>query len=131
MASVTILTVRRPAGIVGQPYSVPYSISKGGIRSLSIALGQELENHEYIHVCTVHPSIVDTPVYQQAANYTGKAINPPTSATPPQKVAEAILKLTDEPQREVFVGKLNLQMRLGRNISPKLFEGNAEDNNGV
>lgn len=110
------------AGIVGQPYSVPYSISKGGIRSLSISLGQELENHDHIHVCTVHPSIVDTPVYDQAANFTGQAINPPTSATPPQEVVKAIIKLTEKPQREVFVGKLNLQMRLGRTISPKLFD---------
>lgn len=118
----TLINMGSVAGIVGQPYSVPYSISKGGIRSLSISLGQELEGHDHIHVCTVHPSIVDTPVYQQAANYTGQAINPPTSATPPQDVVKAIIKLTDKPQREVFVGKLNLQMRLGRNISPKLFD---------
>jgi short-subunit dehydrogenase len=118
----TLINMGSVSGIVGQPYSVPYSVSKGGIRSLSIALGQELESHEHIHVCTVHPSIVDTPVYDQAANYTGRAINPPTSATPPQEVVEAIIKLTEEPQREVFVGKLNLQMRLGRTLSPKLFD---------
>lgn len=118
----TLINMGSVAGIVGQPYSVPYSISKGGIRSLSISLGQELEGHEHIHVCTVHPSIVDTPVYDQAANYTGQEINPPTSATPPQDVVKAILKLTEKPQREVFVGKLNLQMRLGRTISPKLFD---------
>lgn len=118
----TLINMGSVAGIVGQPYSVPYSISKGGIRSLSIALGQELEGHDHIHVCTVHPSIVDTPVYDQAANYTGHGINPPTSATLPQEVVKAILKLTEKPQREVFVGKLNLQMRLGRTISPKLFD---------
>lgn len=57
------------AGVVGQPYSTPYSISKAGIRLLSISLGQELENETDIYVCTVHPSIVDTPVYQNAANF--------------------------------------------------------------
>lgn len=118
----TLINMGSVAGIVGQPYSVPYSISKGAIRSLSKSLGQELEDHESIHVCTVHPSIVDTPVYQQAANLTGKAINPPTSATPPEKVVEAIIKLTEKPQREVFVGKLNFEMRLGRTLSPKLFD---------
>lgn len=110
------------AGIIGQPFSTPYSISKGGVRSLSISLGQELENHKHIHVCTVHPSIVDTPVFNQAANYTGRAINPPTSATPPEEVVKAIIKLTEKPQREVFVGKLNLEMRLGRKFTPKLFD---------
>ncbi|RDV11310.1 SDR family NAD(P)-dependent oxidoreductase [Pontibacter diazotrophicus] len=118
----TLINMGSVSGIVGQPYSVPYSVSKGAIRSLSLSLGQELEGHEHIHVCTVHPSIVDTPVYDLAANYTGRAINPPTSATPPQEVVEAIIKLTKKPKREVFVGKLNLQMRLGRTLSPKLFD---------
>lgn len=118
----TLINMGSVSGIVGQPYSVPYSISKGGIRSLTISLGQELENHANIHVCTVHPSIVDTPVYQNAANYTGREINPPTSATHPQEVVKAILKLTKKPEREVFVGKLNLQMRMGRSLSPKLFD---------
>ena len=118
----TLINMGSVAGIVGQPYSVPYSISKGGIRSLTISLGQELEGHDRIHVCTVHPSIVDTPVYDQAANYTGAEINPPTSATPVQKVVKAIIKLTYKPQREVYVGKLNLQMRLGRSLSPKIFD---------
>jgi short-subunit dehydrogenase len=110
------------AGIVGQPYSTPYSISKGAIRALGISLGQELENEKHIHVCTVHPSIVDTPVFQNAANYSGQTINPPTSATPVLKVVKAILKLTKHPQREVFVGKRNLLIRLNRSLSPKLFD---------
>lgn len=118
----TLINMGSVAGIVGQPYSVPYSISKGGIRSLTISLGQELEDYKNIHVCTVHPSIVDTPVYDAAANYTGRAINPPTSATPPEDVVATIIKLTKKPQREAFVGKLNLQMRLGRQLSPKLFD---------
>lgn len=110
------------AGIVGQPYSSPYSISKAGIRALGISLGQELENEKHIHICTVHPSIVDTPVYQNAANFTGHAINPPTSATPAKKVARAILKLSQQPQKEVFVGKRNLLIRMNRSLAPKLFD---------
>lgn len=110
------------AGVVGQPYSTPYSISKGGVQSLGISLGQELENYKYIHVCTLHPSIVDTPVFQNAANYSGHSINPPTSATPVTKVVKAILKLTKNPKKETFVGKRNLQIRLNRSLTPKLFD---------
>ena len=110
------------AGIIGQPYSTPYSISKAGIRALGISLGQEFENHRNIHICTVHPSIVDTPVYQNAANYSKQAINPPTSATQTGKVARAILELTQHPQREVFVGKRNLLLRMNRSLTPKLFD---------
>lgn len=110
------------AGIVGQPYSTPYSISKAGIQALGISLGQELENEKHIHVCTVHPSIVDTPVFRNAANFTGQAINPPTSTTPTGEVVKAILKLTKHPQPEVFVGKRNLLIRMSRTITPKLFD---------
>ena len=110
------------AGIVGQPFSTPYSISKAGIRALGISLGQELENEKHIHVCTVHPSIVDTPVFQNAANFTGQSINPPTSATPVVEVAKAILKLSKRPEKEVFVGKRNLLIRMNRSLAPKLFD---------
>lgn len=118
----TLINMGSIAGVVGQPYSVPYSISKGGIRALGIALGQELETEKHIHVCTVLPSIVDTPVYQHAANYSGESVNPPTSATPAQEVVKAILSLTQKPQREVFVGKRNLPIRLGRKLAPSLFD---------
>lgn len=118
----TLINMASVSGIVGQPYSVPYSASKAGIHGLSKALSQELENEKYIHVCTVHPSVIDTPIYQNSGNYTGKEINPPTSASPAYKVAHAVLRLTENPKKEVFVGKLNLQMRLGRNIAPKIFD---------
>lgn len=118
----TLINMSSLAGIVGQPYSTPYSISKAGIRALGISLGQELENDPHIHVCTVHPSIVDTPVYQNAANFTGNAINPPTSATPAKKVAKAIIKLGEHPQREVYVGKRNTLIRMNRSLAPKLFD---------
>lgn len=110
------------AAVVGQPYSTPYSISKGGVRSLGISLGQENENYKNIHVCTLHPSIVDTPIFQNTANYSGHSINPPTSATPVREVVKAILKLAKHPKKEAFVGKRNLQIRLNRSLTPKFFD---------
>lgn len=107
---------------IGQAYSTPYSLSKAAIRNLSISLGQEMGKWKNIHVCTVLPSIVDTPIFQKAANYTGRSINPPTSVTPANKVAQTIMKLTKKPQPEVYVGKRNLLLRLGRNLAPKLFD---------
>ena len=118
----TLINMGSLAGIVGQPYSTPYSISKAGIKALGISLGQELKNEPHIHVCTVHPSIVDTPIFQKAANFTGLAVNPPTSATPAIEVAKAILKLIKHPQQEVFVGKRNMLIRMNRKLAPKLFD---------
>lgn len=118
----TLINISSVTGIVGQAYSTPYSITKFGIRGLSDSLGQELANKKHIHVCTVMPSVIDTPIFQHSANYTGKAINPPVSAVPAQKVAEVILSLVKNPQKEVYVGKSTFLMRLTRFLSPTLFD---------
>lgn len=70
------------AGIVGQPYSTPYSVSKGTVRGLGIYLGQELENEKHIHVCTVHPSIVDTPVFRNLPITQGRLLTHPPLPLP-------------------------------------------------
>lgn len=118
----TLINVSSVTGVVGQAFSTPYSITKFGIRGLSDSLGQELENKKHIHVCTVLPSVIDTPIYTHAANYSGHAINPPVAAAPAEKVANTILKLTVKPEKETFVGKSTFIMRLFRFVSPALFD---------
>ena len=118
----TLINVSSVTGVVGQAYSTPYSTTKFGIRGLSDSLGQELANKKQIRVCTVLPGVIDTPIYQHAANYTGKAINPPVSAVPAHDVADVILELVKNPKKEVYVGKSTFLMRLTRFLSPTLFD---------
>lgn len=107
-----LINISSITGVVGQAYSTPYSVTKFGIRGLSDSLGQELSNKKQIDVCTVPPAVIDTPIYQHAANYTGKTTNPPLSAVPAQDVAKVMLKLIKKPKKEVYVGKLTFSMRL-------------------
>jgi short-subunit dehydrogenase len=90
------------------PYSAAYSISKAAVRSLSISLRSELarEGVDGVKVCTVLPATIDTPFYQNAANYTGrrpKAMPPVYTA---ERVAKAIVGLVDRPRRETVAGGL-------------------------
>ena len=92
-----------------------------------MSLRQELalDGAKHIHVCTVMPATIDTPLFQHAANYTGRAAKtmPPVYAA--DKVAKTVVKLAERPQREVFVGNsgrfMNLQQMLAPGMTERMF----------
>lgn len=117
-----LINLSAVVGITGQPYSLAYTTSKFAIRGFSIALQQELAEEKNIHICTVLPGIIDTPLYQQAANYMGKEAQAPGPAKDAEEVAEAIVKLVDNPQNELIIGNYSrIPASLSRKFSPKLF----------
>jgi NAD(P)-dependent dehydrogenase (short-subunit alcohol dehydrogenase family) len=98
-----LINVASMVAVTGEPYFTPYVISKFAIRGMSTSLRQELAN-ENIEVCTVLPAVVDTPLYNQSANYMGKAIKAPGIPMPAEEVADAICGLIEDPESEIFVG---------------------------
>lgn len=65
------------------PYVSAYATSKYGVLGFSEVLRQELKSDRGIHVCTVLPGSIDTPIFRHAANYTGREIRPvPPVASP-------------------------------------------------
>ncbi len=109
---------------VPQPYTSSYTLSKAAIRSLGMSLRQELtlDGSHDIHVCTVMPATIDTPLFQHAANYTGRAVRamPPVIST--VRVARTIVNLAKRPRREVTVGNAGRQFMLIRAFAPALAE---------
>ncbi|HYH22750.1 MAG TPA: SDR family oxidoreductase [Azospirillum sp.] len=106
---------------VGQRYASPYVSSKFAVRGFSESLRQELVDEPGIHVCTVMPGSIDTPLWQHAANFTGRAVRPPGSVHPPEEVAQAIVTLARAPKPEVFVGAGRVA-ELGHALAPALTE---------
>jgi short-subunit dehydrogenase len=107
-----------------QPYTSAYVISKFGVRALGESLRQELilDGANDIHVCTVLPASIDTPFFQHAANYTGraaKALNPVYDA---EKVAKTMVRCARRPRREVVVGNAGRLLALQRTLSLGLYE---------
>ncbi|GAA1905330.1 SDR family oxidoreductase [Streptomyces sodiiphilus] len=102
----TIVNVSSVVAVVSQPYTPAYSMSKAAIRSLSAGVRQELrtEGEEGIQVCTVLPAAIDTPLFEQGANYTGRKVLAMPPVYTPERVAHAIVKLVRRPCREVIVG---------------------------
>ena len=76
---------------IGAPWLTAYVSSKFAVRGFSEALRQELADLPDIHVCTVSPSPIDTPIFASTANYSGQAVKAPPRTYPPEQVARAIL----------------------------------------
>jgi short-subunit dehydrogenase len=109
---------------VPQPYTSPYVISKHGIRALGESLRQELslDGAKDIHVCTVMPATIDTPFFQHAANYTGRAAKAMPPVYPAERVAQTILRCAKRPKREVFVGNSARMLSSQFTMTPGLTE---------
>lgn len=107
-----------------QPYTSAYVCSKFAVRALSSCLRMEisLEKQPDIHVCNVMPSAIDTPFFQHAANYTGRAVKALDPAYKPEKVARAIAELIVNPKAEIVVGRTGKLMMAKAALAPRLFE---------
>ena len=117
-----LINVSSIVGKTGQPFTVPYTISKAAIISLSECLRMELADATGIHVCTVLPPSIDTPLFQHGANYSGYAIKPMEPIYTADKVVDAIVRLTKSPRREVFIGTMAKFSAAAHKISPSLVE---------
>lgn len=126
----TLINVSSIVGKVSQPYASSYVVTKHAIRALGMSLRQELRDARGIHVCTVMPATIDTPLFQHAANYTGKAVKAMPPVYPPERVARTIVTLAIFPRREVLVGgsarMMALQQLLSARISERLLAGMVE-----
>ncbi|MCA2216135.1 SDR family NAD(P)-dependent oxidoreductase [Jidongwangia harbinensis] len=104
------------------PYISAYVTAKWGLRGLIRTLRQELRDAPDIHLCTVAPGSVDTPIYTSAANYAGFVGRPPPPVDPPEKMAEAIVGLADKPRAEVSVGATNRLIEFGFVALPGVYD---------
>ncbi|MDX3659676.1 SDR family NAD(P)-dependent oxidoreductase [Streptomyces sp. ID05-26A] len=97
------IAVNSLLGSITVPQMGAYSTAKWGQRAILRTLQQETRDERGVHVCIVSPGSVNTPVYDQAANYTGRAARPPIPVLSPDRVATAIVRLADRPRRHVSV----------------------------
>lgn len=123
------------------PYVIPYVVSKHGIRAFSECLRQGLRDEPAdIHVCTVMPESVDTPIFQHAANYTGHRAKPVSPVIAVERTARAIVGAVRRPRGEITVGQTGHAVALiagllpgpvFERIAPRLFESTALEESGA
>ena len=77
-----LINVASMAATMGIPYGSAYNSSKWAVRGFADCLREELRQ-DGIHVVTVMPASIDTPLFDHAANYTGKVMKPMEPVYPP------------------------------------------------
>jgi NAD(P)-dependent dehydrogenase (short-subunit alcohol dehydrogenase family) len=109
-------------GHITATYMSAYTTAKWGQRGLVRTLRQETRDAPDIHICLLQPGSVDTPIYTSAANYAGRVGRPPPPVDPPERMADAILRLADHPRAELSVGLTNGIIRFAFTALPPVYD---------
>jgi short-subunit dehydrogenase len=104
------------------PFMSSYVMSKWAVSGLARALQTEVRSQPDVEVSLVTPGSVDTPIYQRAGNYIGRVGRPPPPVAKADRVAAAIVALTENPKREVSIGLANPLMEFGFRHLPGLYD---------
>ena len=122
--SGVLINVSSILGAVSIPYGHAYAMSKFAVRALSGSLRQELwlGGQRGVKVCTVMPATIDTPLFQNSANYTGHKVRAMPPVYSPERVARTIVDAVRLPRREVVVGPLGHVLVQQNKLAPRLTE---------
>ena len=109
-------------GRITSPYVSAYVTSKFAIRAFSECLREELRDAPDIHVITILPQAVDTPIFRRAANFSGRGVRCLPLSREPQDIAERIVACAQDPKREVTDRRFGRLLEAARALSPALWE---------
>jgi NAD(P)-dependent dehydrogenase (short-subunit alcohol dehydrogenase family) len=117
-----LAVVNSVLGNVAVPLMGSYVTAKWGQLGLVRTLQQEIRDEPGISVSIVQPGGVDTPIYVQAASWTGSTGRPPPPVYSPQRVARKVLSTLDRPRRIVQAGLFNPLITAGFRLLPGVYD---------
>ncbi len=109
-------------GNVTAPTMGSYVAAKWGQLGLVRTLQVETRDEPGISISIVQPGGVNTPIYSQAASWTGSTGRPPPPVYSPFRVARRVLSTLDRPRRVVQAGVLNHVVTAGFRIVPGIYD---------
>lgn len=118
----SLIIVNSLVGSIVAPSMGAYATAKWGQLGLARTLQLEARTTKGVHVGVVTPGSVNTPIYYQAANVTGRAPRPPWPVVQPEAIARGVLKCADHRRRTVSVGPGNPVTVLGFRLFPWVFD---------
>lgn len=101
-----------------------YCASQLAIEGLGACLRAEWASTPDIHVCTIVSGVVDTPLLQQAGNFTGRPLAPTQPLIAPQRVARSIVACVEKPRASLQLGVSRAHVALHR-LSAGVFPAEA------
>ena len=124
--SGVLVNVSSILAVVPQPYTHAYCMSKAATKVLSASLRQELKlegrSSRDIKVVSVLTATADTPIFDHAANYTGREVKAMPPVYSPERVAHTIVDVARAPRREVIVGPTGRGLVMQTKVTPGLVE---------
>jgi NAD(P)-dependent dehydrogenase (short-subunit alcohol dehydrogenase family) len=120
--SGSVVIVSSLLASVATPLMGSYIAAKWGQMGLIRVLQIENRDMPGIAISAVSPGGVDTPIYYQAASYTGSTGRPPPPVYTPQRVARKIVATLDRPRRQVHAGFANPIVVAGFRFFPAVYD---------
>jgi NAD(P)-dependent dehydrogenase (short-subunit alcohol dehydrogenase family) len=117
-----LVVVSSVLATIAAPDMSSYVTGKWGQAGLVRVLQIENRRPRQVHISLITPGSVNTPIYAQAANVTGRLPRPPIPVDPPEKVARAIVRCVVKPRPRVSTGLANPAMVFGFRALPGLFD---------
>ena len=118
----SLVIVTSLLGSIAVPGIGAYVTGKWAQVGLARILRLETADAPDIHVTTVAPGAVDTPIYRRAATVEGHPGTPPPPVDRPEKVAAAIVRSIGRGPRRVSVGALNPLVVFGFRFATPVYE---------
>lgn len=117
----TLINVASILGVIGIPHMSSYVAAKHAVVGFSECLRQELTGSA-ISVCTVLPATIDTSFYDNAANFTGRTVQPMPPVYSPEAVAKTIIRLSVRSQKQAFVPRSAALLMIFHSVALRLIE---------
>jgi short-subunit dehydrogenase len=108
-------------GRVSSPMVSPYVVSKNAVRALSECLRGEVADLPGVHITTLVPQAVDTPIYERGGNYSGRKLRPIPPIVSPEEVAAGIVACAEKPKREVNYGRAGRSLEILHAVAPPIY----------
>lgn len=107
----------------GVPLQGAYCAAKHALKGWTESLRTELQHEgSKVRVTLVHPSSINTPLFNKAKTQLGVMPQPIPPVYEPELAAEAILRAAEGNERDVFVGGAGKALEVAERLSPKLVD---------
>jgi len=117
-----LVVVNSLLGQVATPLMGSYVAAKWGQLGLVRVLQQETRDAPGVEVSILQPGGVDTPIYVQAASWTGSTGRPPPPVYSAARLGRRVVALLDRPRRQVQAGILNPLITAGFRLLPGVYD---------
>jgi NADP-dependent 3-hydroxy acid dehydrogenase YdfG len=117
-----LINVSSVLGVLPNPLVPLYTMTKFAVRGLTLSLHHLSSAMPGVRVCVVMPGPIDSPMFEQAANHTGRRLRAVPPACAPERVAAAIVACARRPRRQVVVGFTGRFLMIAHRVSPRLTE---------